>query len=97
MIAAPLIGSGSDTICNEVGESVRSKRGFGAALALSMDLMIVLRHDPRWRRGPSCRTAQSDDPEGACLAMPTDRLRATVDRQAVHPGIDFTDVSAGDP
>ena len=93
MIAAPLFGSASDKTSNEIGESVRSKRGFGAALAMSTDLVIVLRHDPRWRRGLACRTVLSGDRESACPALLTDRFPATVDRQAIHLGIDFPDVS----
>lgn len=40
--AALLVGSGAETICKETRESARSKRGFGAVLAMSMDLIIVL-------------------------------------------------------
>ncbi len=55
--------------------------------------MIVLRHDPRWRRGPACRTVLSSDREGACVALLTDRFPATVDREAIRLGIDCPDVS----
>lgn len=40
--AALLIGSGVEATCKETRESVRSKRGLGAVLAMSMDSMIVL-------------------------------------------------------
>lgn len=42
MDAALLIRSGVEAICKETRESVRSKRGLGAVLAMSMDSMIVL-------------------------------------------------------
>ena len=93
MDAALLIGSGVEATCKETRESVRIKRGLGAVLAMSMDLMIVPPHDPRWRRGLARRTVRSDYREGACPALLTNRFSATVDRQAVRLEIDFTDVS----
>ena len=96
MDAPLLIGSRAESTCTETRESVRSKRGPGAVLAMSMDLMIVPPHDPRRRRGLARRTVRSDDRERACPALLTERFPATVDRQAVRLEIDFTDVSAGD-